>query len=132
MSTTNPTETTAVKRSNSFLTQLIDRITLGTNARMIYGDPIERDGVTVIPVGKVRWGLGGGEGGDVEGNGGSGGGGGITVSPIGFIEIKDGLARFRPIFDPALIVQIISASAFASLLLLVGARKIVEVAKKKR
>jgi uncharacterized spore protein YtfJ len=132
MSTTNTTETAAVERSNSFLTKLIDRITLGTSAKMIYGDPVERDGVTVIPVGKVRWGLGGGEGGDVEGNGGSGGGGGITVSPIGFIEIKSGLARFRPIFDPALIVQIITASTFGSLLLLAGARRIVEVAKKKR
>jgi uncharacterized spore protein YtfJ len=132
MSTTNPTGTTGVKRSSLFLTELIDRITLGTNARMIYGDPVERDGVTVIPVGKVRWGLGGGEGGDATGDGGSGGGGGITVSPIGFIEIKNGLARFRPIFDPALIVQIIAASAFASLLVLAGARKIVEVAKKKR
>jgi uncharacterized spore protein YtfJ len=132
MSTTNTTETAAVERSNSFLTRLIDRITLGTNARMIYGDPVERDGVMVIPVGKVRWGLGGGEGGDVEGNGGSGGGGGITVSPIGFIEIKNGLARFRPIFDPALIVQIIAASALTSLVLLTGARRIVEAAKKKR
>jgi uncharacterized spore protein YtfJ len=94
---------------------------------MIYGEPVERDGVTVIPVGKVRWVLGGGEGGEAEGSG----GGGITVSPVGFIEIKDGTARFKPVFDPALIVQIIAVSAFALVLLQRGAREIVRAARYK-
>ncbi len=134
MSTTNTpeTETTSLERPGSFLTRLIDKVTLGANARMIYGEPVERDGVTVIPVGKLRWGLGGGEGSgsekDSSGSGG-GGGGGITVSPVGFIEIKDGTTRFKPIFDPALIVQIITVSAFALFLLQRGARAIIREAR---
>ena len=133
MTTTNniEAETTPAERPGLFLTKLIDRVTLSANARMIYGEPVERDGATVIPVGKVRWGLGGGEGGDVEGNGGGGGGGGVGVSPVGYIEIKNGTTRFKPIFDPALIVQIISASAFVSLVVLTGVRRIIQIARKK-
>jgi uncharacterized spore protein YtfJ len=101
---------------------------------MIYGEPVERDGVTVIPVGKVRWGLGGGEGTGSEeksSGSGSGGGGGITVYPVGYIEIKEGRTRFKPIFDPALIVQIIAVSAFAMFLLQRGARAIIREARDK-
>jgi uncharacterized spore protein YtfJ len=130
MNTTNATETeaTSVERPGSFLTRLIDKVTSGINSKMIYGEPVERDGVTVIPVGRIRWIVGGGDGIDSKENrssSGSGGGGGITVSPVGYIEIKEGRARFRPIFDPALIVQIIAVSAFALFLLQRGAQAII-------
>lgn len=133
MAATNNTEaqTASSGRRGSPLTKFIDNITLGANSKMIYGEPVERDGVTVIPVGKVSWGMGFGEGGDVKGNGGSGGGGGLGVSPVGYIEIKNGMARFKPIFDPALIVQIILASAFVSLTVLTGIRGIIKIVRKK-
>ncbi len=134
MTNTAETETTSVERPASFLTRLIDRVTHGANARMIYGEPVERDGVVVIPVGKLRWALGGGEGRDgvEESSGsGSGGGGGISMSPVGFIEIKDGEARFKPVFDPALIVQIILVSAFALVLLQRGVSGIIREARYK-
>ena len=31
-------------------------------AATVFGEPVERDGVTVIPVAKARWGFGGGAG----------------------------------------------------------------------
>jgi uncharacterized spore protein YtfJ len=31
-------------------------------AKAVFGDPVERDGVTVIPVARVRWGVGAGGG----------------------------------------------------------------------
>src|SRR5262245_38570153 len=73
--------------------ELIERIgqTVGerAHASTVFGEPVERDGLTVIPVAKARFGFGGGGGSGgppgEEGSGG-GGGGGAAVTPIGFIE----------------------------------------------
>jgi len=80
-----------------------------------YGEPITSNGVTVVPVAKVRFGFGGGGGGGTgskpatfgEGplgateesgvGGGGGGGGGGAVEPIGFIEITSAGARWVPL-----------------------------------
>jgi uncharacterized spore protein YtfJ len=63
------------------------------SARNVLGDPIERDGVTIIPI--VSFGFGFGAGGtteDKKGNrGGTGGGGGIK--PLGAIIIDKEGAR---------------------------------------
>jgi uncharacterized spore protein YtfJ len=57
--------------------------------------------VTVIPVARATWGFGGGTGTRPEAEGeGEGGGGGGSTSPVGFIELRDGRASFRPIVDP--------------------------------
>jgi uncharacterized spore protein YtfJ len=71
---------------------------LGAVARAatVFGEPVERDGITVVPVAKARWGFGGGEGHRKDEDG-AGGGGGVQVTPVGFIEIKDDAATFRPI-----------------------------------
>ncbi len=86
---------------------IIDSITaqIGENAnvRVLFGDPIEQDGVSVIPVAQVKiaGGGGGGVGDDLEK--GSGGGMGIGVhvkaSPIGYIEVKNSRAEFVQIVD---------------------------------
>jgi len=60
--------------------------------RRVFGEPIEQDGLTVVPVANVR-GVGGG-GGDTEVNG--GGGFGVSASPAGVYVIADGQARWRP------------------------------------
>ncbi len=74
------------------------------SAAAVYGDPIERGGVTVIPVARIGFGFGGG-GGKEDGAGnrrdGSGGGGGASAVPVGYIEIRDGEAVFKPIRTPA-------------------------------
>ena len=69
----------------------------------VFGDPVEREGITVIPVAKARFGFGGGGGaGGREGEEGSGGGGGggALVNPVGYIELHDGAARFKRISSP--------------------------------
>jgi uncharacterized spore protein YtfJ len=63
--------------------------------RTVYGDPVESQGVTVIPVAQTYFGFGAGGGGGKAG--GSGGGGGGVVRPIGFIEITAKGARWVPI-----------------------------------
>ena len=76
---------------------------LGAVARAatIFAEPVEQDGITVIPVAKARWGFGGGVGHRKDEDG-AGGGGGVQVTPVGFIEIKNGQAEFRPIRNAAL------------------------------
>jgi uncharacterized spore protein YtfJ len=85
-------------------TELLQRIgeTVGQKAQVatIFGDPVDREGVTVIPIGKARFGFGGGGGSGSreqhEGSGG-GGGGGVVVTPVGYIEVRDSSAQFRRI-----------------------------------
>ena len=93
-------------------TTLLDRVAnrLGNYARSetVFGDPVTQDGVTVIPVAKVRWAFGGGAGagsddgkeGEDYGEGG-GGGGAVSAVPVGYIEIVGGRAEFKPIKDIA-------------------------------
>jgi len=111
---------------------LAEKVGLQAGAHAIFGDPVEHDGVTVIPVGKVKWGFGGGSGrdsveDDIDGkvDEGSGGGGGAMASPLGFIEIRDGRAEFRKVGDPMSVVAIILASAAASWVVLRGLKKII-------
>ena len=66
------------------------------SVRKVFGDPIEEDGLTVIPVAKVAG--GGGGGGDTEGNG--GGGFGLAAKPAGVYQIKDGEVSWKPAVDP--------------------------------
>lgn len=73
---------------------------LAENARSIgvtsvYGDPVQIEGVTIVPVALVQYGFGGGgEGGDEDGAAG-GGGGGMAI-PIGAYVKSGGAARFEP------------------------------------
>lgn len=94
--------------------------------RQVYGEPIEEDGLTIIPAANVMG--GGGGGGDTEGNGGVGFG--VRAKPAGAWVIKDGEATWRPAFDlnrTILVGQIIAIVA------LLVARSIVKsLAKAKR
>jgi uncharacterized spore protein YtfJ len=79
-----------------FISAIAEKLGAVARAATIFGDPVERDGVTVIPVAKARWGFGGGAGRRKDEDG-AGGGGGVQVTPVGFIELKNGEAEFRPI-----------------------------------
>lgn len=81
-----------------FLSGLAQRFGATAKSTTIFGDPIDRDGVTVVPVAKARWGFGAGAGRAAE-NGGVGGGGGVQVNPIGYIEMRNGETNFKRIHD---------------------------------
>ena len=67
--------------------------------RRVYGDPVEKDGLTVIPAATVRGG-GGGGGGESPGEGRSGGSGfGIEARPTGAFIIQGGTVRWQPAVD---------------------------------
>jgi uncharacterized spore protein YtfJ len=84
------------------VTRLADHLGRNASASAVFGAPVEREGVTVIPVARVRWGVGGGGRGRRKGqtDDGFGGGGGVQAAPLGFIEVRDGAARYRRIRDP--------------------------------
>lgn len=63
--------------------------------KRVYGDPVESEGVTIVPAAVVRG--GGGGGGDDENNG--GGGFGLHARPAGAWIIRDGDASWKPAVD---------------------------------
>ena len=65
--------------------------------KRVYGDPVQSDGVTLVPAAAVRGGAGGGGEGGPEGGG--GGGFGIVARPIGAYVIRDGSVSWRPAVD---------------------------------
>jgi uncharacterized spore protein YtfJ len=67
--------------------------------RRVYGEPYEKDGVTVIPVASVSGGGGGGGGHDAEGQEGEGGGFGMSAKPAGVYVVEGGHVRWRPAID---------------------------------
>ncbi len=114
----------SMRGMNDIPSMLADRVGSRASARAVFGDPVERDGVTVIPVARVRWGFGGGggRGGHEKDEGeGSGGGGGASASPAGYIQIADGAAEFRRIGFPVSPGTMI-AGAVAFLLVMRGLR----------
>jgi uncharacterized spore protein YtfJ len=86
----------------------------------IFGEPVQREHVTVIPVAKARFGFGGGGGSGSrerdEGSGG-GGGGGVAVSPVGYIEVRDDGAEFKRILSRTDVVALAAAASVAALAL---------------
>ena len=107
------------RRTDEWLAALADRIGARFSATTVYGAPIERDGVTVVPVAAARLGIGAGSGSDPsKGQDGEGGGGGGGVTPAGYIELKDGRSRFVPVVHPARMLALICGTVLAGLLIM--------------
>ena len=95
----------------------------GATVSTVFGEPVERGGITVIPVAKARFGFGGGGGAGAHRSADGSGGGGAIVSPVGYIELSHGGADFKRISGPFERVALVVA---ASLALLAVRRLIVE------
>jgi uncharacterized spore protein YtfJ len=87
------------------LKQMAEDIKRFTKTETIFGDPIEVQGNTIIPICKVAIGYGGG-GGEGEGpaepkvggkGAGAGGGAGLKIEPAALIVAKDGKISIVPI-----------------------------------
>lgn len=79
-------------------TELMSSLHETTTVLRVFGDPYERDGVTVIPVAAIRGGGGGGTGGQTAEEG-SGGGIGLIGHPVGAYVISDGKVLWQPALD---------------------------------
>jgi uncharacterized spore protein YtfJ len=79
---------------------VIDQARDTLTVKRVFGEPYEKDGVTVIPAARVQGGAGGGTGEDPNGQGrGSGSGFGVTARPVGAFIIRDGDLNWRPAVD---------------------------------
>lgn len=66
----------------------------------VFGEPFEKNGVTVIPAASVRGGAGGGSGEGPEGTGKGGGTGfGVSARPAGAYIIRNGQVTWQPALD---------------------------------
>lgn len=85
--------------------QVHDRASVKT----VFGEPLQIDGRTIIPVAKVRYGFGVGFGGmgrgkkereeqEPSGEGG-GGGAGVSVTPVALLEITGQETKVKPVVD---------------------------------
>jgi len=87
--------------SDQLVERLAERIGAKASIQAVFGEPITRGDLTVVPVARVRWGFGGGGGrADATPTGaasGSGGGGGVAAEPVGYLELTPSGAAFRPI-----------------------------------
>jgi uncharacterized spore protein YtfJ len=68
--------------------------------KRVFGEPYEKEGVTLIPVAKVQGGGGGGDGEGPDGTGkGSGSGFGLLARPVGAFVIRGDEITWRPAVD---------------------------------
>ena len=88
--------------------------------KRVFGDPYEKNGLTVIPAAKVIGGGGGGAGESPDGQGqGSGTGFGIAAKPAGAFVIRGDEVKWEPAIDVnRVIAGIFMLSALALLLAL--------------
>jgi uncharacterized spore protein YtfJ len=100
---------------DSFLDTMAQRLGGTANAATIFGAPVERGDVTVIPVARAAYGFGGGSG-TRSGDEGSGGGGGVRVAPVGYIEIRPGVVLYRPIRDWTVLIPALAAGGVMTLM----------------
>ena len=79
---------------------LVTTLGEGMTVSRVFGQPYERDGVTVIPAATIRGGAGGGNGRKAEtSEEGEGGGMGLLARPAGAYVIKDGAVSWQPAVD---------------------------------
>ena len=92
------------------LEKLYDKMENTATAAVAFAPSQRHNDLVVIPVANVGWRFGSGSGTrrqkeESQAQKGMGVGGTLSVSPVGFIEVKEGTAKFRPIFTPNAILK---------------------------
>jgi uncharacterized spore protein YtfJ len=90
--------------------ELISKVRESLHARVVYAEPVEKDGLTVIPAAVVLGGGGGGSGRVGDAREGDGGGFGLVARPAGAFVIQNGTVRWQPALD---VTRLIGAGVLA-------------------
>jgi uncharacterized spore protein YtfJ len=118
--------TAAAEPIDRIIDRLGERIGARATVRAVFGEPVARGDVTIIPVARVRWGYGGGSGmgpmrsdlnGETMGSG-SGAGGGVMTDPMGYVEVHPDGAAYVPLSSPYLNPLVILATGISITLVL--------------
>lgn len=96
--------------------EIIGRTKDSLEARTVYAEPVERDGITVIAAATIAGGAGGGTGRDEKGQEGEGGGFGLTAKPAGAYVIDHGELHSKPAVDVNRLIAVAGSMAVAALL----------------
>ena len=127
------TERAYSEQYNEVLEQLYDKIEGSAKAAVAFAPAEKHDGLVVIPVANVGWRFGSGTGTSKPkeqntAQRGMGVGGTMSVTPVGFIEVKEGTAKFRPIvaFDSLVKMQIVGGLIALGVVSLLGRRKMMK------
>jgi uncharacterized spore protein YtfJ len=111
----------------------VDQIVQGARdaltVKRVFGEPYEKDGVTIIPAAAFRG--GGGGGGDNSPNGGGGGGFGLDAKPAGAYVIRNGQVSWQPAVDLSKVFQL-AIAALIVLRTLIKSRAKTRIQKAKR
>jgi uncharacterized spore protein YtfJ len=107
----------------SLIQKLTDSIQATLDNKLIFLEKIEKNGVIIIPVAKISYGFGGGDGFNHHAKG-QGGGAGFVAKPIGYIEIKNHESRFVSITSPISYPSLIFTTGIASYFILKGLTKL--------
>ena len=77
---------------------ILDEVVNTMSTRTVVGEPMELQGVTLVPIINIAFGFGagGGEGPGGQQGSGSGGGGGARMKVAGVLVVKDGDVKFLP------------------------------------
>ncbi len=99
------------------LRDLVEQAKDVVTVRRVFGEPVQQDGVTIIPVAHVAG--GGGRGGGDARNGGFG----FRASPAGVFAIRDGRVTWQPTID---VNRAILGGQLVALALLLVARALLQ------
>jgi uncharacterized spore protein YtfJ len=93
----------AVANKGGTLNQSIDELVKGyrdaITVKKVFGEPFQKNGITVIPAAKVMGGGGGGSGESPDQGQGSGTGFGMTGKPVGAYVIRGEDVKWQPAID---------------------------------
>jgi uncharacterized spore protein YtfJ len=101
------------------VTEMLEGAREAMTVKRVYGDPIEREGLTILPAAVVRG--GGGGGGDAQNNG--GGGFGLSAHPVGVYVVKGGEVEWEPAVD---VNRLSMMGIFAGIVALLVLRSVVK------
>ncbi len=96
------------------LSQARDTITV----KRVFGEPIERDGMTIIPVANVMGGGGAGSGDSPSEGAGSGVGFGVRATPAGVYVVRGDTLKWEPAVDMGRVILVGQLVAIVALLVL--------------
>jgi uncharacterized spore protein YtfJ len=106
--------------------QLLGQARDALTVKRVFGEPYEKDGLTVLPAAMVMGGGGGGSGQDPGGAGkGEGGGFGMRARPVGVFVIRGDDVTWRPAVDATRLIlgaQVVALVAVLSLRSIVRTR----------
>jgi uncharacterized spore protein YtfJ len=105
---------------STFVADIAERVGLTSGVNAVFGRPVEKNGITVIPVARVRAGFGGGRGTRPGSEAGEGGGGGGISLPIGFIKVTGTDATFEKLSSPGSFGRLAAGVGFGIYLALRG------------